>query len=593
MPTVNERLVDATYLYFTYLMQYAKGAGQEVRRMMDRLGGDLASQLALASKADGSGIDTGRIRELLAQVNRVIENGIGELSGKFGVELPAISRLTSDYFVKSMNAILDVRMFTSGYNLMAGLSEVSVFGKPLGDWWSKQSQELRDAFETQMRIGAVRGESVQQLMARIFGGTVQNGVKVPGIMEGATRRAQALVRTGILSLSNGAREAVIKDNADIVKGVQWVATLDKGTCPICGALDGKAWSLDDLTQTLDGEAIEMPGMPPVHPNCRCTVIPVLRSFREMGIDADEIPPGTRASMDGQIPATVSYEQWFASKDLEFPGFAEAVLGKANAALWKAGGQQGLLKLLDQTSKPLTIEKLGTALENAVENLASTSPIRPSTGNLPAITQAARETREHLPSADNAGIEAIVRGDFAKRGIDLTEQEVRGVRAALRGYSGSFYSYIREFQEKGFVEGGSASVNEVVGGMARDLNRWIDNAPRWPSEKPIYRGMLGERPYAIFDLVPVGGKVEIEGLTSFTSDIDVADKFAGIAHGGLMRNVVIEVVGGDYVGTSMTFASAFPDEKEVLVRGGQYLRILSKRVDGNRLWVKARIEGGRT
>jgi SPP1 gp7 family putative phage head morphogenesis protein len=50
-----------------------------------------------------------------------------------------------------------------------------------------------------------------------------------------------------------------------VKKVQYLATLESNTCGTCGELDGKVFELKDAT----------PGVtaPPMHPNCRCTLVP--------------------------------------------------------------------------------------------------------------------------------------------------------------------------------------------------------------------------------------------------------------------------------------------------------------------------------
>ena len=62
--------------------------------------------------------------------------------------------------------------------------------------------------------------------------------------------------------------------------------MDADTCLVCLEHDGKL-------------AVE--GAKPHHEGCRCALTPVLRSFREMGIDRDELSPGTRASSVGQVP----------------------------------------------------------------------------------------------------------------------------------------------------------------------------------------------------------------------------------------------------------------------------------------------------
>lgn len=55
----------------------------------------------------------------------------------------------------------------------------------------------------------------------------------------------------------------------VVEKKQWLAS--DAACDICEAADGTEVALDD-TFTIDGEDVDGP---PVHPNCRCDVIPVL------------------------------------------------------------------------------------------------------------------------------------------------------------------------------------------------------------------------------------------------------------------------------------------------------------------------------
>jgi len=86
-------------------------------------------------------------------------------------------------------------------------------------------------------------------------------------------------------------------NEDVLAGVQWVSTLDDRTMPICQNRDGMTYELNGGPR------------PPAHPNCRSTAIPITRSWEELGQDGDEIPEGTRASMDGQVPRSVSFYEW--------------------------------------------------------------------------------------------------------------------------------------------------------------------------------------------------------------------------------------------------------------------------------------------
>jgi SPP1 gp7 family putative phage head morphogenesis protein len=84
-----------------------------------------------------------------------------------------------------------------------------------------------------------------------------------------------LARTELNRAASQASSHVFMQNADILDGKRWNATLDSRTAPKDAANDGKIYDLAYDTP-------EMPGRPgeriPNHPNCRCKYSPVLASL---------------------------------------------------------------------------------------------------------------------------------------------------------------------------------------------------------------------------------------------------------------------------------------------------------------------------
>lgn len=84
-----------------------------------------------------------------------------------------------------------------------------------------------------------------------------------------------LARTELNRAASQASSHVFMQNADILDGKRWNATLDSRTAPKDAANDGKIYDLAYDTP-------EMPGKPgeriPNHPNCRCKYSPVLASL---------------------------------------------------------------------------------------------------------------------------------------------------------------------------------------------------------------------------------------------------------------------------------------------------------------------------
>lgn len=82
-------------------------------------------------------------------------------------------------------------------------------------------------------------------------------------------RARTLVRTEQMRAFREVNRATFQRNRDIVKGWKWYAALDRLTCPMCWAMHGKVFGVDESMDT--------------HPNCRCVQVPVTLSFKELGL----------------------------------------------------------------------------------------------------------------------------------------------------------------------------------------------------------------------------------------------------------------------------------------------------------------------
>ena len=82
---------------------------------------------------------------------------------------------------------------------------------------------------------------------------------------------QMLATAAILNVAesvNLGRENGFNDIRDEIGGYQWSALLDHRTCPICKSLDG--------TYFEPGDSALAELKPPIHPNCRCILVAVLR-----------------------------------------------------------------------------------------------------------------------------------------------------------------------------------------------------------------------------------------------------------------------------------------------------------------------------
>ena len=83
-----------------------------------------------------------------------------------------------------------------------------------------------------------------------------------------------------------------------------------------------------------------------------TFRPVLKSWKELGIDLQELPTGTRASMDGQVPADLTYNKWLKGKPA---AFQDDVLGPTRGKLFRAG--MPVDRFVNKAGDTLTLDDL--------------------------------------------------------------------------------------------------------------------------------------------------------------------------------------------------------------------------------------------
>ncbi len=113
----------------------------------------------------------------------------------------------------------------------------------------------------------------------------------------------AAIRAAVQHVATQARMTTLKENADVVQAVEWVSTLDSKTSNQCRTLDKRRFKLTEGPR------------PPIHINCRSTVVAVTRFSKLFAEGA------TRASVgdDGpqQVRADLSYYDWLEQQPAAF------------------------------------------------------------------------------------------------------------------------------------------------------------------------------------------------------------------------------------------------------------------------------------
>jgi hypothetical protein len=102
---------------------------------------------------------------------------------------------------------------------------------------------------------------------------------------------------------------------------------------ICISYDGKVWYYDKDSIPSGASLLPGPVKNPAHYGCRSTTVPILKSWRELGINISESPEGTRSALDGYVPQSTTYADWFdkAGADVQ-----KDVLGPSRYEMYKSG-----------------------------------------------------------------------------------------------------------------------------------------------------------------------------------------------------------------------------------------------------------------
>jgi SPP1 gp7 family putative phage head morphogenesis protein len=229
------------------------------------------------------------------------------------------------------------------------VTKALIQGAPSAEWWGRQSGDTVFRFMSAIRQGVAQGESNSQILKRLRGDRPRGDYGEFGVIR---RNAEALVRSSVQTVANKARIQTMLMNDDVIKGMRQVSTLDSRTTDICIAYDGQEWDLDGTP--INGSTLPFNGGPPRHWNCRSTLVPITKTYKELGIDAPEWTKGrARSSEGGPVAASTSFASWLKTKPLDYQS---KLLGKGKARLWREG-KITLQQLLDQSGRPLTLAEL--------------------------------------------------------------------------------------------------------------------------------------------------------------------------------------------------------------------------------------------
>ena len=355
MVTVNQALLEADIGRQIDLAHYSNGVVRRMIATLNRVDRDLFMQLMAAlENLPASSFTAERLDSLLMSVRMTNAQAYRALDGGLTAELQQLTAVEVAYqnelFVKLLPVELRVATVSVGQVFAAAMAR-PMQGRLLKEWAASIETDRMTRIRDAIRIGYVENQTISQMVQRVRG-TKINGF-ADGIIEIDRRNAEAVVRTAVGHTAGFARDDFYKANDDLVKGLIWNSTLDSRTSPTCVVRDGKRYGLDHKPV---GHSLPWLGGPgAAHWNCRSSSTAVVKSLGEiLGIDGlSDFTPTTRASMDGQVAADLTYPQWLAKQSASRQ---DEVLGPTRGAMLRKG-EITVEKFFNNRGTFLTIEQL--------------------------------------------------------------------------------------------------------------------------------------------------------------------------------------------------------------------------------------------
>lgn len=396
MPNSTEEIEDALIRHQVYIMRVEGAQANDMVETIDSSTPELAGTIGLWLQGSRKGQQLTIMQDksydaLTTKVSKIRGKAIGESEIGYRVQ----SRELIDHEIEYADGLFrDNIPVVTTYNIPESdklasrlLNTASYQGATVSQWFSTMTANDTKRIISAIRFGVTTGLTNQEIVDSVIG--TRSAGFTDGVVNTTRNDAKRLVRTVTNGLANDSRSAFYAQNADILLGERYTAVLDGRTSAICISLDGTVYKIGE------------PGpRPPMHPNCRSTMVPLIddarladglgerpfvrdtRTRRKREIDfrkeARDKVGSAWSSMTtqqrrnaikrqrrkwtkeavGQVPAATTYEQWLRKQPKTFQN---EVLGTARAKLWRSG-KITAGDFIDRSGKVLTVEEL-RKLEN--------------------------------------------------------------------------------------------------------------------------------------------------------------------------------------------------------------------------------------
>lgn len=356
MTSVNDLLLDAAIQHQIDLGRYETNIVRRMVAVLNRADARLFAELAAKLETmDSASFSIERLESMLGSVRMINAQAYAQIGQELRQELRDFVDYETSYQRQVLVNVLPVQVHVAAVAAeqvytaaLARPFQGTLLREVLADLEAGKAKKIRQA----VAQGFVEGRTTDQIIRDLRGTKAR--AYADGLMEGTRRDIAAVARTAMGHMAGFVQDRTTEANAHLIKAVVWSATLDSRTSSPCRARDGKLYH-PETHKPIGHDLPWGAGPSRFHWGCRSAQAYVLKSNKELGIDVPEVvmQNGTRASMDGQLPAETNYADWLkkqsSARQIE-------VLGPTRAKLLREGNLP-MERMYSQKGKYLTLSEL--------------------------------------------------------------------------------------------------------------------------------------------------------------------------------------------------------------------------------------------
>ena len=343
----SEILFTANNRNQLFVLQYSSGQYKQFIPLFDELEDYLIT--IVAKNPDKFNTVSG-YKELEALANDKIDELIKTKNIDFVGDYPKLAEQQSEFVKMSLNRAV------IGYS--ASLPELSaimknvlrtpmVLGKEaitLDDLSTQITTATKKNVRNSLLTGFTNGLTTDEIITSIRG----NKTGIKGAIPQSKLDTERVVRTSLNHVATVARDRSNKQNRDIVKGYQWLSTLDSRTSKICQVRDGQIYLYKDSPNP----------KPPAHYFCRSTTVQELNDNSPLRLLKGRRTRASKGAEGGKpVNANLSYYDWLKTQPASFQ---DEALGKTQGLVFRNAGlttEEFKKATVNKFDQPLTIEQM--------------------------------------------------------------------------------------------------------------------------------------------------------------------------------------------------------------------------------------------